>query len=169
YRIKGLDGTTRYLTREGVEPEQLWGKIEDIAFLALPFNGGRGGTISVFARAEGAHLVLSDTLPGNGNQPIFFALPATGAPVGDSVDGTWRCTLKDSDGGEFVITLELKADGEKVLGKASDDIVIRAGSFKTGTLRLEVLHEEKVYALTASIRAGKLSGDWNRLDDGVRG
>src|SRR5207244_10106997 len=54
-------------------------------------------------------------------------------------------------------------------GKASDDIVIRGGSFKAATLRLDVLHEEKAYALTASIGAGKLRGDWNRLDGGERG
>jgi len=169
YRVQGRDGTMRYSTREGVEPEKLWGQIEDIAFFALPFNRGRGGTIPVFTHPERGHLVLSDTLPGNGNQPVFFALPATAAPVDDSVDGTWRCNLKDSDGGEFGITLELKADGEKVVGKASDDMVIRGGSFKAATLRLDVLHEEKAYALSASIGAGKLRGDWNRLDGGERG
>jgi hypothetical protein len=88
-------------------------------------NRGRGGTIPVFAHAEGGYQVLSDTLPDNGNQPIFFALPATAAPVGDTVDGTWRCELKDSDGGEFGVTFELKANGERIGGKASDEITIR--------------------------------------------
>jgi hypothetical protein len=75
------------LTREGIEPERLWGQIEDIAFFALPYNRGRGGTIPVFAHTEGGDQVLSDTLPGDGNQPIFFALPSTATPVGDLVDG----------------------------------------------------------------------------------
>ena len=167
YRVQGRNGITRYLTRESVEPEKLWGQIEDIAFFALPFNRGRGGTMPVFAHTEGGHHVLSDTLPGN--EPIFFALPATVAPVDDSVDGTWQCDLKDSDGGEFGVTFELKADGESVDGKASDGIMFRGGSFKAGTLSLDVLHEEKAYALTASLRAGKLSGDWNRQDGGDRG
>jgi hypothetical protein len=86
YRIQGHDGIARFLTRESVEPERLWGLIEDIAFFALPPNRGRGGAIPVFAHAEGAQPALSDTLPGNGNQPNFFALPATAAPVEDSED-----------------------------------------------------------------------------------
>src|SRR6266571_890379 len=169
YRVQGRDGTMRYSPREGVEPEKLWGQIEDIAFFALPFNRGRGGTVPVFTHTEGGRLALGDTLPGNANQPIFFALPATAAPVDDSVDGTWRCDLKDSEGGAFGVTFELKADGERVHGKASDGILIRGGSFKAGTLSLDVFHEEKAYALTASMRAGKLSGDWTQRNGGEHG
>jgi hypothetical protein len=84
YRVQRRDGPTQYLTRESVEPERLWGQIEDVAFFVLPFNRGRGGTIPVFAHTEGGHQVLSDTLPNNGNQPIFFALPATAAQSDDS-------------------------------------------------------------------------------------
>jgi hypothetical protein len=169
YRVQERDGITRHLTRETVESERSWGQIEEVAFFALPPNRGRGGTIPVFANTMGGYQVLSDTVPGNGNQPIFFALPSTAVSGDDSVDGAWRCDLKGSDGGEFDVTLELKTDGERVHGTANGKLVVREGSYKAGALTLDVLREDRSYALTASLRAGKLNGDWKLRDGGERG
>ncbi|PYJ83358.1 MAG: hypothetical protein DME22_15950 [Verrucomicrobia bacterium] len=169
YRVKSAEGRLSYLVREDVEANQAWEQIEQVAFFAIPPNRGRGGMIPVFASTEDGNVVLRDTPTSGEARPIFFALPPRRSSAGDSLDGTWECELKASDGGEFAVTLELKAEGESVSGKASDDIVIRGGSFKEGTLRLDVLHEKKAYDFSAALGGGKLSGHWKRGDGALSG
>jgi len=169
YRVKNPEGRLSYLLREDVEAKQAWERIEQVAFFAIPPNRGRGGMIPIFASTEDGNVVLRDTPSSGEARPIFFALPPRRSSAGDSLDGAWECELKASDGGEFAVTLELKAEGERVSGKASDDIVIRGGSFKDGTLRLDVLHEERAYDFTAELGGGKLSGNWKRSDGAMNG
>jgi hypothetical protein len=169
YRAKGRDGTQRYLLREAVEREQLWTEVEEVAFFAFPSNRGRGGVIPIFAGVENRHAILRDKSPGNGNQPLFFALPPLARPAEDILEGGWQLELKDSDGGTFEVSMELKVEGETVSGKGSDGVVIRAGNFKNGRLSLRVLHEEKTYDFTAALEAGKLAGEWKRSDGQMGG
>jgi hypothetical protein len=77
YRIKTRDGSEQYATREGVEREHSWERIESIAFFALPPDRGRGGAIPFFARRQDGAFVLRDNPAGGGEHPVFFALPAS--------------------------------------------------------------------------------------------
>jgi len=88
YRVKGVGGATRYLTREGIDRERWWNQIEDVAFFALAPGRGRGGMIPIFEQKEDGQVVLRDT-PSRGNaQPIFFALPPRGRPAESASDPT---------------------------------------------------------------------------------
>ena len=88
YRVKGAGGATCYLTREGIEREQLWNQIEDVAFFALAPGRGRGGMIPIFEQKEAGQVVLRDTPSPGRTQPIFFALPPRGRPAESASDPT---------------------------------------------------------------------------------
>jgi hypothetical protein len=49
YRRMAADGTSQYLTREGVEQEKAWDRVEEIAFFAVPPSVKHQGLISVYA------------------------------------------------------------------------------------------------------------------------
>jgi hypothetical protein len=86
YRLKSANSESRYLTREGVEREQAWERIEAVAFFAFPPNRGRGGMIPLFATTEPGQFVLRETPPGGRNQLVFFALPLRRFPTNDSLN-----------------------------------------------------------------------------------
>jgi hypothetical protein len=77
YRVKGGEGSTRFLVRENVEEERRRaGDVEEVAFFAFPPNRGNGGLVPVFEHVEDGRVVLRDKPPGGGNRPLFFARPA---------------------------------------------------------------------------------------------
>ena len=169
YRAKSANHESRYLTREGIEREQAWEQIETVAFFALPPSRGRGGMIPLFATTEHGHVILRDTLPSGGTQPVFFALPQRRPSLDDSLDGSWRCILKTAGGGEFETIVDLQVKGERVSGKASGGVVVGPGVFKDGKLRLEMQHQENAYDFTAALKNGRLAGQWKGKDDQATG
>ena len=114
-------------------------------------------------------MILSDRAPGDVNEPLFFALPASSASPVSAVDGTWRCELRTSDSGEFSVSLTLHADGEKISGSADEGILIGPSTFKGEKLNLELLRENETYNFVAALKEGTLAGDWKRRDGKLSG
>jgi hypothetical protein len=168
YRVKSAGGESGHLTREGVEREQAWDRIEAIAFFAFPPNRGRGGMMPLFAATQNGHAALRDQ-PGSDTQPVFFALPLRRPPADDKLDGAWECKLKSADGEEYQIKLDLRVEGERVGGTASDGVVVGEGSFKDRMLKIEMRDEGKTYDFTAELKLGKLAGQWKERNDNPTG
>jgi hypothetical protein len=85
YRTKSANGEARYLLREDVEAQNVWEKVEEAAFFALPPNRMREGLTPIYAttdnNAPAGGIVLQRDLPvGKTNQqPLFYALPGNDA------------------------------------------------------------------------------------------
>ena len=89
---------------------------------------------------------------------IVFAQPAA-APQADTLSGRYEGTAK-SDGGQMPVTLELKKDGNKIVGRAtSGEMVaeITEGTFADGLLKLKLGDHG---SLTAKVEGDKITGDW---------
>ncbi len=153
YRVKSVDGAVRYLTREGVESEDDWDRIEEVAFFALPPDRRREGLIPIYARIEGRRHPPARTL--------FYGLPAVPEAPTDTPAGTWNCKLKALDG-ELPFTLELKLEGEEVKGTAGQGVIPK-GRFKEGKLELTVKEDDTTYSLTGSLKQGRLAGEWRQI------
>jgi hypothetical protein len=76
YRVPGSGG--RLLLREGVEAGRLWGRVEGVAFLAVPPDRKRDGLVPVSADGSGG-LTLR---PAGKEGPLFLA-----ASAGDKTPG----------------------------------------------------------------------------------
>jgi len=82
YLIQNQDGTQRHLLREGVESNQAWDQIKDIAFFALPVHKARP------RRPELVPIWAESTaFQTNGpaaSSPLFLALPLTVSEQGST-------------------------------------------------------------------------------------
>ena len=76
YRVRQADGSRRYGMREGVEAEQAWGRIEEIAFFAMPPERPRDGLVAVYFLPEENR--FQTAAPPGASRPLFFALPEGG-------------------------------------------------------------------------------------------
>jgi hypothetical protein len=77
--------------------------------------------------------------------------------------GTWDCQSKGGPDGDMPFTLYLQQERENVNGSVSSplgDAPISAGTFKQGTLEIEIDTPEGNYVLTAKLDGRALSGSW---------
>ena len=97
---------------------------------------------------------------------LSMSLFASGATVKDQeapLTGTWDCQSKGGPDGDMPFTLYLQQDGENVNGSVSSplgDAPLSAGTFKQGTLEIQVDTPEGNYVLTAKLGQHTLSGTW---------
>lgn len=90
---------------------------------------------------------------------IAFAQPAA-APQADTLSGRYEGTAK-SDGGQMPVTLELKKDGNKIVGHAMSGETmaeISEATFADGTLKIKFAGDKG--SLTAKVEGDKIMGDW---------
>jgi hypothetical protein len=176
YRVKLANGTWRYLLREGVEAQDAWERIEEVAFFAVPPDRRQDGLLPIFASTDdrgGEILLPRDRLDKKQGaaQPLFYAQPVT-PPVAapENISGKWQCTAKTLDQSDWAFTLDLKLEGERVTGRSEqDDWTLTKGRFKDGALELELKEDQTVYVLTARLQQGKLSGEWRQTITDDRG
>jgi hypothetical protein len=81
YRVRSANGGARYLLREDVDAQDVWGKVEEVAFFALPPNRPRKGLIPIYATTDDKAPLGGIILRGGSpvrktdQQPLFYALP----------------------------------------------------------------------------------------------
>ena len=78
--------------------------------------------------------------------------------------GTWDCQSKGGPDGDMPFTLYLQQEGENVNGSVSSplgDAPLSAGTFKQGTLEIEIDTPEGNYYLKATLDNRTLSGTWS--------
>lgn len=162
YRIKDDRGNERYLMRETVDSLNLWERIQDVPFFAIPPSRGSDEFVPVYVRqAEGGVVLTTSPTSTLVLQPLFYGIPAAETPLSqrDLITGPWKCraTMPDGSGEEF--ELELVKEGEKVTGTG-----VTKGIFRNGKLMLTLQIMD--YALTATLNNGTLKGEF-RKDDGT--
>ena len=84
------------------------------------------------------------------------------------ITGTWDCQSKGGPEGPMAFTLSLRQNEEKVEGNVSSpigDAEITSGTFKNGTLEIEIDTDDGNYILTAKFDKGALSGTWTHNND----
>lgn len=142
YQVRAADGGVRYETRDQVESQNAWGRIERVAFFAP--DRPREGLVPVSLGRDPAA------------RPLFYALPTEPLPS-DPIEGNWIGKIKELD--DMPFNLELRRNVVRITGKA-DGLTVNKGEFQDGRLRLELTDEEDTYTLTAVLRDGKLFGEW---------
>lgn len=101
YQVRTAEGRVRYVTREGVEAQNLWDRIEAIPFLALPPHRAREAFLPFFDDDQDGtcHDEARQQSAGIRPRPVFYALPAepdtsdlthTGAAKGARVNFIWE-------------------------------------------------------------------------------
>jgi len=169
YRVKGSGGQSRHLTREGVESEDAWERIEDIPFFAFTPDRHPVGLIPVYGEtaASGTTLRPDPTASEKAEiRPLFYALPVSTNSIllaEDNLTGTWRCTAKASGDDQLAFSLGLKQKGDEVKGTAGT-AEISSGRLKDGQLELTIEEANVIYILSGAFEHGKLTGKWKLID-----
>jgi hypothetical protein len=94
----------------------------------------------------------------------FLAGRAVAKDQEPPLTGTWDCQSKGGPDGDTPFTLYLQQEGENVNGSVSSplgDAPLSAGTFKHGTLEIEIDTPEGNYVLTAKLDGHALSGSWS--------
>ena len=88
--------------------------------------------------------------------------PVPAAAMVDNISGDWEATA-DANGEPFPFSLKLKLDGDKVTGESSSSLgnATIKGSWVNGILTLTLDGQAGSTLLTASLKDGKLSGDFD--------
>jgi len=88
--------------------------------------------------------------------------PLPAAATVDNISGEWEATA-DANGEPFPFSLKLKLDGDKVTGESSSSLGIATvkGSWVNGILTLTLDGQAGSTLLTASLKDGKLNGDFD--------
>ena len=108
YRVKTEDGSPRYMTREGVEENDAWDRIDSVPFFALSPSRAHEGLMLISMRPDGSlHFSQAEErLVESSRQPLFYALPAgsttSAQNSGEKRDGA----TKSSGGAEFIAQQE---------------------------------------------------------------
>ncbi len=79
--------------------------------------------------------------------------------------GTWECVAHGDPNGDIPFKLHMQQDGEGISGWASapqGSANLSSASFADNHLKMEIDTDEDQYALTATLKAGKLAGAWQR-------
>jgi hypothetical protein len=92
---------------------------------------------------------------------VFACLAATAQAAADP-NGTWTWKFTTQNGQEFELSLQLKADGEKLTGQLTlpmgDKIDIAQGSFKDDEVKFETSFERNGNTIKTKYK-GKVEGD----------
>jgi hypothetical protein len=97
--------------------------------------------------------------------PAASAQPTSPVPApGDAISGEWAGAFELVGRAPFTRTLKLKLEGTRVSGSATspgrDDGTV-SGTWEKGELNLAIESERGTMALTATLKEGRLSGDWD--------
>lgn len=165
YRVKDVQGRQRYLMREAVDSLNLWDRIMEIPFYAIPPDRIAEQVIPLYSQLDNGNDALSVDEPGDRPvRPIFYALPAVPLPtaVADPITGSWQCVAKFADGSEESFQLDLALKGQTVSGKD-----VTRGVYRDGKLDLQI----QVYGFTidGGLKDGRLLGDFMKHDSTARG
>ena len=173
YRLKSTDKNVRYLMSEGVEKENAWESIEEVAFFAVPPARASDGLVPIYAVSRNGCMVLQADHPSqqpSGSTPLFLALPGTHDSAAETVEGRWRCTAKRSKGDEINFDMQLKQHGAEVETVITEDDISAKGSINNGHLTISLTTKDgHIYSLTAALQKRKLTGQWKQLDGDTSG
>jgi hypothetical protein len=165
YRVKDVQDRERYLMRAAVDSLNLWERVIDIPFFAIPPHQAAAAMIPVFLRrGKGTDRLLVNPRAKDGKPPLCYVLPPDSESMSalDPISGTWRCVARSSDGSDYPFELELSLGGNKVSGPN-----VTRGEFEHGRLELE-LHIEG-YNVKGVLKERKLVGDLIKDDRTEKG
>jgi hypothetical protein len=141
----------------------------DAGRLSIKFDfGGEEGVITGLLKGDE---ITGEWGVGGGGGTVELkrvAAAAAKAPAGpvavvvDNISGDWDATA-DANGEPFPFSLKLKLDGDKVSGESSSSLgqATVKGSWTNGTLTLTLNGQGGATQLTASLKDGKLVGDFD--------
>jgi len=161
YRVGGKDGSTRYLLREGVDSRNEWQNIQEIGFFALTPDRAREGLVPLFATPgrRGTALSLDPPNGAPAPQPLFYAFPVKETEPGLTLAGKWNCTVRDSGGSEYPLTLQTQVEGASVRVHVDEGEVAEA-KYRDGQIDFQVKVADDRYHLVGRLQDGKLVGTW---------
>jgi len=84
---------------------------------------------------------------------------------GSPFAGTWQCIAHGAPNGDFPFTLNLQQSAQGLTGTVSapqGDADLTTVTFKDNQLKIEIDTSNNTYSLTATLAAGKLTGEWSR-------
>lgn len=165
YRVRNEQGREQFLMRDAVDSLNLWERIVDIPFFAIPPHQAAEAMVPVFSRrGKKTDKLLVNGRAKDGERPLCYALPPDSESMSalDPISGTWQCVARTSDGSEAHFELELSLAGNKVYGPG-----VTRGEYKHDRLELE-LHIEG-YTAKGALREKKLAGDYIKDDRTEKG
>ncbi|MGC1105028.1 MAG: hypothetical protein WA876_00680 [Candidatus Acidiferrales bacterium] len=164
YLVRTPNSPPHYLLREGLEAEGAWNSIESVPFFAIPPGAAHDRLIPIFAANDQHSAVLSTRASSADTQPLFYALPASPAPVElpQGPSGKWSCMAYLADGSDFTsFSLDLQLDGETVRSPVIDDMGGIQGTFRNDALRLVLKAPDETFDLDGGLKQGNLGGAWH--------
>ncbi|MBI2927839.1 MAG: hypothetical protein HYY24_19275 [Verrucomicrobia bacterium] len=171
YRVKGKDGATRYLMREGIEAAEAWERVEEAPFFAIPPGRQWPELAGYYAVPDigGDALRRYPTPELYGKiKPLFYAWPAEFVIPTNRLEGTWDCRGVRPGNVAVTFNLDLRAVGEVVTGQFDQNSVLRhvelrKGRFTDPKLELEVSDGVNRYLVHATVGDGKFSGSYEQI------
>ncbi len=165
YRVKDIQGRERYLMRAAIDSLNLWDRILEIPFYAIPPDRIADQVIPVHSQPDkNSDKFTLDGPAGRSDRPSFYALPAVSQPAAfaDPITGTWQCVAKLSDGSEDSTQIELTLRDHTVSGKD-----ITKGDFRDGKLDLQI--QAYGFTINGTLNDGRLIGYLVKQDGSARG
>ncbi|MGH7187440.1 MAG: hypothetical protein ACREIB_14325, partial [Pseudomonadota bacterium] len=168
YRVRGAGEPLGLAMRDAIETKKAWDRIEEVAFYAVPGKLRPDGLVPVFAARDGQGWRLQPGSPRpQGEQPLFYALPAASEPAGGPIAGSWDCTVLGM-GQTLNLNLTLMQEGRRITGDLAGS-PIRQATFDSGKLEFRMAGDGKDYSFTGEVRADRLEGEWREIDGGKSG
>jgi hypothetical protein len=171
YRVRGVEGGSRYAMREQVELEGGWEPVEEVAFFALPPARVVGGLVPIYGQPDPAGMILTPEPPEGASHaaPLFYAWPAGASACVTNLTGEWSWNAELEGGSVCSSTLQLTQQVESVTGEFDQSgmfvgTLLTRGSWKDRQLELEVKRDDARYVISARLRGDRLKGTWKRLE-----
>jgi len=169
YFLTNVEGQSSYHLRESVDSLNIWNKIDNIPFFAVPPNRKIDESIAVYQYKENGQLKLH-LKPSFGrtasSDPIFYGLPLF-ETIEEKLPGTWKCK---ADG--YPLQMEIMMVEDKInISFKEEDIIVTEADFSNDTIVLNVkdTSDEVDYIITASILKGKMIGNVVNVETGETG
>ncbi|MCK4639435.1 MAG: hypothetical protein KAT33_08445 [Bacteroidales bacterium] len=169
YYVSDFERHPAYLMRETVDSLNLWQKINEVPFFAIPNNRKLNGLVPVYLDKTDDKQRLKtkfQDIEGGEKNLLFYGLPSL-INKEEQISGTWEC---EADG--FPFTMDLLLEGKELDGMSYGlSLVFNKGSLSNDTIELILKDsiEQITYILSVQIINGKLSGKYQDIENNSSG
>jgi len=159
YFIANFKGSSGYHLRESVDSLNIWKKVDNIPFFAIPPDRKIDGLIPVYQYKENGQLRFH-LKPSAGKTaspgPVFYGLPFFDIKE-EKLSGTWECGSDNSP-----LQMEIMMAEDRInISFNEEDLLVTKADFANDTIVFNIkdTYDEVEYIITASILEGNMNGN----------
>jgi len=155
YFIANFEGQPSFHLRESVDSLNIWNKIDNIPFFAIPPNRKIDGLVAVYQDIDNGKIKLN-LKPSSSKRTTFYGLPLFETKE-EKLPGTWKCKV---DGYPANMEITMIGNDTKVSFEEETLSAIKV-NFYNDTIQIYTKDsfDDSDYIITASILEGIMNGN----------